>query len=625
LLMPKNRNKSTRTLSLESLEGRRLLIADLDITSNVTASVHEVKQASQISGFNAGTTTSTAVNVGVINGTRVMNGSLGAFDLADAVRFSVASDANVQLELSRLNRDADLFLTDKHGRVLARSTQGGTQVDSISMRLVAGEYFAVVTATSLRRTTYQLSILVTPQTTVPVTTTPVLTHPVNNTPSTPSPTLGNTVQTSPPASVVQPLADVAYFGGSREWNVNAVSAPEAWAAGYTGAGVLVAVIDSGVELTHPDLVQNLYVNAGEIPDNNIDDDGNGYVDDVQGYDFVENDNRPNDANGHGTHVAGTVAAARNSFGATGIAPNAKILPVRVLDADGSGDTSDVAAGIRYAAALGADIINLSLGGGYSRAIELAIDYARSLGSLVIAASGNESASIPSFPARFSASDSNVISVGAYTSSGSLARFSNDVGNSNSIQVDAPGSGIFSTYLGGSYATLSGTSMASPHVAGLAALILSSNPNLTSSQLRDLLTTGTIGRVTGSDSLGSASAKTSVAYAAAGFTTVTRSVTSNQNVQTLAQSTTVRATEAIDIGIASSPLPRGESSHSNSRVPVSDLKAIVPESKRFVSQPFLSTTNAQAHSHDTYFETYEAEKEKEFELESLLLRAFRIGV
>jgi subtilisin family serine protease len=137
-----------------------------------------------------------------------------------------------------------------------------------------------------------------------------------------------------------------------------------------------------------------------------------------------------------------------------------------------------------------------------------------LGSLVVVAAGNEAASVPSYPARFSSQYSHVISVGAFGSSDSLASFSNDVGNSRSVQVDAPGDGIFSTYTGGGYATLSGTSMAAPHVAGLAALMLSANPYVTSAELRTLLARGTIGQASDSDSLGKASAKSSVAYAAA---------------------------------------------------------------------------------------------------------------
>jgi subtilisin family serine protease len=135
---------------------------------------------------------------------------------------------------------------------------------------------------------------------------------------------------------------------------------------------MIAVIDTGVDLDHPDLVSSLFVNPGEIAGNNLDDDNNGFVDDVHGYDFANRDANPNDTNGHGTHVAGTIASSKNGVGATGVAPDAKILPIRVLGDDGSGISIDVAAGIRYAAQMGADIINLSLGGQYSSVIDAAI-------------------------------------------------------------------------------------------------------------------------------------------------------------------------------------------------------------------------------------------------------------
>jgi subtilisin family serine protease len=177
----------------------------------------------------------------------------------------------------------------------------------------------------------------------------------------------------------------------------------------------------------------------------------------------------------------------------------------------------VAAGIRYAAANGADIINLSLGGGFSSIILAAIQYAMSLDVLVVAAAGNESAAAPGYPARFSASLANVISVGAYASSGAIASFSNDVGASGAVQVDAPGVGVYSTYVDGRYGSLSGTSMATPHVAGLAALALSANPNLTASQLRSLIVDGTDRAIAGSDSAGGVNAALTVALAVAGRT------------------------------------------------------------------------------------------------------------
>lgn len=532
-----------RSLSSQRLESRRLLAGDscgfmppdsVETTSGFEASL---SAASNVSASDAGSTRATAAQIGNVDGTRQLAGTLGWFDASDTIAFSVERDADVQVVLSELRRDADLYLTNSQGEVLDASTRYGRNEDVIEQSLDAGDYFVHIVAQSFRSNRYQLTISADLQTPVEVTpeADPVAGDPQN----TGSPQ--DSDDSSP--SVVAPLADVSYFGGSREWNLNAVNAPEAWAAGYTGEGITVAVVDTGVDLDHPDLVGNLFVNAGEIPGNGIDDDGNGFVDDVHGYDFADNDAIANDVGGHGTHVAGTIAADDNGFGATGVAPDARILPVRVLGANGSGNSFDVAAGIRYAADLGADIINLSLGGGYSRAIETAIDYARSLGSIIVAAAGNESASTPSFPARFSASDDNVISVGAFSSSGRVAGFSNDVGSSGSsgaVQVDAPGVGIYSSYVGGGYATLSGTSMAAPHVAGLAALTLSANPNLTSSEVRDLLASGTVGQAQLSDSLGSVSASQTVAYAAAGLTTVDPDLSSSSTNVSASSNTSSRS-------------------------------------------------------------------------------------
>jgi subtilisin family serine protease len=211
----------------------------------------------------------------------------------------------------------------------------------------------------------------------------------------------------------------------------------------------------------------------------------------------------------------------------------------------------VAAGIRYAAKLGADIINLSLGGGYSRTIEEAIDYARALGSLVVVAAGNESASMPSFPARFSATKDNVLSVGAINSTTGLAGFSNRVGASGAQQVDAPGAGIYSTWLNGAYATLSGTSMAAPHVAGLAALALSANQKLSAAQIRNLILGGAVERSTDSDSVGLAKVQTTVAYASAGLLSVVRSPASPAPTNSATSSTWIYATGFVPDAIFSS--------------------------------------------------------------------------
>jgi subtilisin family serine protease len=283
-----------------------------------------------------------------------------------------------------------------------------------------------------------------------------------------------------------PFPNVPNLGGDN-WGLDMINAPEVWQEGFTGEGIVVAVIDSGVDYNHSDLDDNIWVNSGEIAGNGVDDDNNGYVDDFRGWDFVDGDNDPMDLDSHGTHVAGTIAAENNSFGVTGVAYDALIMPVRVLDADGYGSWSDVANGITYAADNGADVINLSLGGGTSIVDEVAvaIEYAAGLGSVVVMASGNEYAGQPGFPGNFA--NEWGIAVGAVNSTKTLADFSNDAGSIPLDYVVAPGVNILSTTPGDTYEYFNGTSMATPHVAGVAALIFSANPNLTANEVESIIT------------------------------------------------------------------------------------------------------------------------------------------
>ncbi len=315
-------------------------------------------------------------------------------------------------------------------------------------------------------------------------------------------------------SQIDPFPDVDYFGASRDWGVNAINAPEVSAQGFTGNGVVVAVIDTGVDLDHVDLDANIWTNEGEIPGNARDDDGNGFVDDMHGWDFVQNDNAPADTESHGTHVAGTIAAEKNALGATGVAYDATIMPIQVLDSDGFGSFRDIAAGIEYAVDNGAQIINLSLGGGGHRLIQQALSYAEDNNVLVVAAAGNDGTSAPDYPARYSESLTNVISVGAHDRSDELASFSNFVGNTNAIQVDAPGISVYSTIPDDRFATFSGTSMSAPHVAGLAALALSADPTLQVEELRRMIVEGADRVIADSDSAGGINAAHTVALARA---------------------------------------------------------------------------------------------------------------
>lgn len=286
-----------------------------------------------------------------------------------------------------------------------------------------------------------------------------------------------------------PFPSVSDMGNS--WSNNLINAPEVWNAGFNGQGVVVAVVDTGVDYTHPDLDDNIWRNPGEIAGNGRDDDGNGYVDDVIGWDFANNDNDPLDINGHGTHVAGTIAADNNGFGVTGVAYGATIMPVQVLGADGTGVSGAIANGIQYAADNGAQVINLSLGSNfYDPRIESAVRYAAEQGTLVVSAAGNSAFSQPGYPAQFATNWG--VSVGAIDPSFRLAEFSNRAGNNSQLfHVVAPGVSIESTLPRNNYGSLSGTSMAAPHVSGVAALMLSANPSLTDDQIREGLVNTTV--------------------------------------------------------------------------------------------------------------------------------------
>ena len=249
----------------------------------------------------------------------------------------------------------------------------------------------------------------------------------------------------------------------------------------------VGVIDSGIDYTHPDLAANMWTNPGEIAGNGIDDDGNLYIDDVYGWDFANNDNDPMDDNHHGTHVAGTIAAVgNNNLGVIGVAPNnVSLVALKFLDASGSGATSNAILALDYATANGIQITNNSWGGLLpipSQALEDAITAFEAVGGLFVAAAGNSSLYtdiFPAYPASYP--NANIISVAATDHNDNLAYYSNF--GTHSVDIAAPGSDIFSTLPGNQYGYLSGTSMASPHVAGAVALVWSQNPTLTAQEVK----------------------------------------------------------------------------------------------------------------------------------------------
>lgn len=274
----------------------------------------------------------------------------------------------------------------------------------------------------------------------------------------------------------------------RLWGLNKINAPKAWDNIRNRNKVVVAVIDTGVDYNHPDLAGNIWTNPREIPGNGIDDDNNKYVDDIHGWDFADGNNTPNDDHplgGHGTHVSGILGAVGdNNLGVVGVSPNVSIMATKHFwSKDTDGYLYKVADGIRYAVDNGARILNLSLGSSdFDNEQYEALEYANQNNVLVIAAAGNSARDIdrqPHYPASYNLP--NIISVAATNELDELAYFSNY--GVNSVDLAAPGEDIYSTYPGNSYALWSGTSMAVPHVAGAAALLLSANPNLSVLDLR----------------------------------------------------------------------------------------------------------------------------------------------
>jgi subtilisin family serine protease len=290
-----------------------------------------------------------------------------------------------------------------------------------------------------------------------------------------------------PGATAHAAPNDPHFG--KQWGLSRIQAEQAWSV-TKGAGALIAVVDTGVDLGHPDLQGNLHsAGADFVEPNGVCTGGKGSRTCVQDY--------AQDANGHGTHVAGISAAiANNGLGVVGVAPGARILPVRVLDAEGSGSTDQIAAGIRYAADSGADVINLSLGflSGVGEVVKVigeaqpvydAIAYAHQRGAVVVVAAGNDSVPLCAEPSAAP----GVICVGSTDSRDVRSWFSNGDATMMKNYVVAPGGDgltcegdVFATYLRsvvqstcsptGGYDALAGTSMAAPHVAGIAALLAS---------------------------------------------------------------------------------------------------------------------------------------------------------
>ncbi len=451
--------------------------------------------ASQLNFSDPGNSLSTARNVvGVENGSINLTDFVGLGDRDDFYRFDINTKSSFNLRLDGLRADADVrLIQDRNrngvfdfGESIGFSIEGGTLPDVINVpNLTPGTYYVQVYSFLGSSTNYNLNLSATPVPVRPDEITPVGVYNTNygyglvNANAAVSRTLNR-------SNLFPTLPD---FGGTN-WALDVINAPEVWNQNITGNGIVVAVVDTGVDYNHPDLDGNIWRNPGEIAGNGIDDDRNGFIDDIRGWDFVSSDNNPMDLdfNGHGTHIAGSIAAERNNFGITGIAYNAHIMPVRVLPAFGTSNPNNVAAGIRYAADNGANVINLSLKKDDDTFNQLtnAIQYANNKGSVVVMAAGNSGGIQPEYPAINA--DRWGIAVGSIDVRGRMDDSSNRSGFTPLDYLVAPGVDIFSTTPGNDYELESGTSFAAPQVAGVAALVLSANPTLTPAQVEYILTT-----------------------------------------------------------------------------------------------------------------------------------------
>jgi len=293
---------------------------------------------------------------------------------------------------------------------------------------------------------------------------------------------------------------------SRQYGLQRISAPAAWESERGSREVIVGVIDTGIDYDHPDLRENLWINPGEdlnrdgradsLDLNGLDDDGNGWIDDLQGYDFTDAPNYPDggdyrgrdadpmDEMGHGTAVAGIIAAiAGNDLGIAGAAPGCRVMNLRAFTAGGNGEEDDVAAAILYAIENGAAVINMSWGDVFvSRLLDDVLHYAAALNTVLVASAGNSATDQIHYPSAFA----NTISVGATDASDQLAGFSN---YGPSIDLVAPGVNILTTARGAQYdSSLSGTSFSAPFVSAAAALLLSQDRERSPDAVRSLLTT-----------------------------------------------------------------------------------------------------------------------------------------
>lgn len=278
---------------------------------------------------------------------------------------------------------------------------------------------------------------------------------------------------------------------SKQYQLPKIGAEYVWAKNIDCSDVLVAIIDSGVKTDHEDLADNIWTNSGEIPNDGIDNDGNGRIDDYYGWNFFDDNNIVEDTYGHGTHVAGIVSAATNNEkGIASLARNARLMPLKIINAKTGTTTSKITNSISYAAQNGADIINLSLGTSPDKPNDtfLKNSIAYNPDILFVAAASNyanDNDIKPVYPASHTVAFDNVISVAATTSEDVLRSTSNY--GSVSVDLAAPGDSIYSTYMDGAYYKMGGTSMACPLVVSTAAVLKAKYPELTPAEIKTALT------------------------------------------------------------------------------------------------------------------------------------------
>ncbi len=419
-----------------------------------------------------------------------------ASGLAQIYRLSLPASADVKVAVKSLASNPDLLFAEPD--YIARAAEGETDTPTptetvpvtLTETLTSTETeTATPTETPTPAETATVTATVT-ETTTP-TETPVTAATITEmirlteTPAlqaTPTVTATGTTTRTATATVMLPLNAIPYVNDplfSQQWGLSKINVDGAWETAIGSSTTIIAIIDSGIDLNHTDLVTKIWTNPGEIPGNGIDDDNNGYKDDVHGWNFVASNNIVEDDNGHGSLVAGIAAAVgNNGQGIIGVCPQCQLMPVKVMNSAGTANYSAIAAGVLYAAQKGAQVINLSVGGyADSNILRTAIETAaNTYGVVIVAGAGNDNQDVPFYPAAY---DSVLAVAGTQTDD-------TKVGTSNYaawVDVSAPGADILSTALGSGWLSNSGTSFAAPFASGLAGLLVSQRPTWKQATIR----------------------------------------------------------------------------------------------------------------------------------------------